>query len=178
MVQAAEDAGACPEGLAWLRAKPRTIDDLRDERPKDLSWALELVNLPALLTQIAATTTHNYDLEDIAHNEHAGADTLALCAQRGNGTVMLAVAKHPATTPETIEYIVETSEGKYWVLDVVAYRSDASAKALEFCAKTTDTRVLSAVAQHPNTPRETLETIAAGMYVTPRRLAAERLDRV
>lgn len=46
LIALAESRGACDEALAWMRAKPRTLDDLLAKHRKWAEWAAVKLPLP------------------------------------------------------------------------------------------------------------------------------------
>ena len=56
VIEACEIAGACNEGLNWLRAQPRTFSDMRTYRPEWLRWMAGNIGDVEVLTKLAEDT--------------------------------------------------------------------------------------------------------------------------
>ena len=138
MIQHAEDAGACPEGIAWLRAQPRTLDELREERHDDYLWAIRRLNIPELTNYAIDNNPTATELRYIAGNPFASPDDLLTYARGGPARLAVDISGHVAFNPN----------------------APAEALSIAYARNEHSSAVMRAIAQHPNATPELLHAIS------------------
>ena len=152
MVQLAEDAGACDEGLRWLRAAPRTFEELASDRPKDFRWALEWCNVPTFLEYALENHARPEVVQAIAYNRYASAEILHACAERATvDDVRRSIACHRNSSSPTLALLAQSTTDPC-VLYNVAYHPNTPPEVLTQLARHEDSAVTSAVLCNPNSP--------------------------
>ena len=158
MIQLAEDAGACDEGIAWLRAQPRTFQELRKERPCDLRWALFHVDLPELIDYVLANEPSDRELRRIVDNLHAAPYAVLSCAKTSAHLSYLATY-NPNAPAEALQIAYDTHTTNNIILRAIARHANTTPELLHTLARAQAAQ--DAIARNPNTRPETLALIAS-----------------
>ena len=86
---------ACDSGLSWLRARPRTLEQLRDYKLDWFKWLAQHTTVPALLEKLSADS-NNEVRWCVAQNAHTPVKVLEKLSDDSDNDVRWEAKKNKA----------------------------------------------------------------------------------
>ena len=157
VIEDCEINGACDSGLSWLRAMPRTLEQLRDYKLDWFRWLAQYTTVPALLEKLSADSDNDMR-KGVAQNAHTPVKVLEKLSADSYYGVRWGVAQNAHTPAKVLEKLSADSDND--VRREVAQNAHTPVKVLEKLSADSDNVVRKCVAQNAHTPVKVLEKLS------------------